>query len=123
MPEDTTQLLQVISAVTLETADMARAVRFYENLGFSMRYGGVSSTFTSFFVGPNYLNLMRGRPSADPRGRVIFYVADVDAMYRRVLAAGWRPCFEPADAPWGERYFHLRDPDGHVLSFARPLPG
>ena len=28
---------------------------------------------------------------------------------------------EPADAPWGERYFHVRDPDGHELSFARPL--
>ena len=22
----------------------------------------------------------------------------------------------------GERYFHLSDPDGHELSFARPLP-
>jgi uncharacterized glyoxalase superfamily protein PhnB len=30
---------------------------------------------------------------------------------------------EPADAPWGERYFHVRDPDGHELSFARPLAG
>ncbi|MGH8701888.1 MAG: VOC family protein, partial [Burkholderiales bacterium] len=27
----------------------------------------------------------------------------------------------PADAPWGERYFHISDPDGHELSFARPL--
>jgi uncharacterized glyoxalase superfamily protein PhnB len=25
----------------------------------------------------------------------------------------------PTDAPWGERYFHLRDPDGHELSFAK----
>jgi uncharacterized glyoxalase superfamily protein PhnB len=27
----------------------------------------------------------------------------------------------PADAPWGERYFQLRDRDGHELSFARRL--
>jgi uncharacterized glyoxalase superfamily protein PhnB len=27
----------------------------------------------------------------------------------------------PSDAPWGERYFHVTDPDGHELSFARPL--
>jgi uncharacterized glyoxalase superfamily protein PhnB len=27
----------------------------------------------------------------------------------------------PTDAPWGERYFHLRDPDGHELSFAKLL--
>ena len=36
-------------------------------------------------------------------------------------AAGLRPEVEPRDAPWGERYFHLTDPDGHELSFARPL--
>ncbi|MEE9270499.1 MAG: VOC family protein, partial [Candidatus Krumholzibacteria bacterium] len=24
-------------------------------------------------------------------------------------------------AEWGERYFHITDPDGHELSFARPL--
>jgi uncharacterized glyoxalase superfamily protein PhnB len=27
----------------------------------------------------------------------------------------------PQDASWGERYFHMLDPDGHQLSFARPL--
>ena len=27
----------------------------------------------------------------------------------------------PRDAEWSERYFHLTDPDGHELSFARPL--
>ena len=27
----------------------------------------------------------------------------------------------PRDAEWGERFFHLIDPDGHELSFARPL--
>jgi len=27
----------------------------------------------------------------------------------------------PRDASWGERYFHMPDPDGHELSFARPI--
>jgi uncharacterized glyoxalase superfamily protein PhnB len=27
----------------------------------------------------------------------------------------------PHDAEWGERYFHVTDPDGHELSFAWPL--
>jgi uncharacterized glyoxalase superfamily protein PhnB len=27
----------------------------------------------------------------------------------------------PADAPWGERYFHVQDPAGHEVSIARPL--
>jgi uncharacterized glyoxalase superfamily protein PhnB len=46
---------------------------------------------------------------------------DVDALYRRVLALKLCPDTSPQDAPWGERFFHLSDPDGHELSFARPL--
>ena len=52
---------------------------------------------------------------------IIFYVADVDALYDRALAAGYQPATVPHDAEWGERFFHLIDPDGHELSFARPL--
>ena len=35
--------------------------------------------------------------------------------------AGVEPDTAPRDAPWGERFFHLTDPDGHEASFARPL--
>jgi uncharacterized glyoxalase superfamily protein PhnB len=54
-------------------------------------------------------------------GRVVFWVNDMDSIYRRALAAGFDPATAPADAPWGERYVHIRDLDGHELSFARPL--
>jgi uncharacterized glyoxalase superfamily protein PhnB len=50
-----------------------------------------------------------------------FYVADVDALYDRALTAGYQPATVPHDAEWGERFFHLVDPDCHELSFARPL--
>jgi catechol 2,3-dioxygenase-like lactoylglutathione lyase family enzyme len=111
-----------LSAVTLATCDMPRAVRFYEALGFPCKYGGASEAFTSFALGGTFLNLI-----ADPRGpagwwgRVIVHVSDVDGMYRRALAAGIAPEFAPLDAPWGERYFHVFDPDGHEISFAKPL--
>ena len=42
-------------------------------------------------------------------------------MYQRALDAQLAPEGAPTDAPWGERYFHIHDPDGHGLSFARPL--
>jgi len=32
-----------------------------------------------------------------------------------------RPATTPEDAEWGERYFHLTDPDDHEISFAKPL--
>ena len=106
------------------TVNMLDAVAFYEALGFHLLYGGPEAPFTSFRVGAGYLNLQLdtvGAPRRAVWGRVVFWVDDVDAMYRRALAAGFDPETSPADAPWGERYFHIHDRDGHELSFARPL--
>ena len=116
-------MIESISAVTLATHDMARAVRFYSALGFSIRYGGASAAFTSFHAGRGYLNLIAA--PKDQRwsrwGRVIFYASDVDGMYRHAVAQGLQPQFAPRDAEWGEHYFHITDPDGHELSFAKLL--
>jgi catechol 2,3-dioxygenase-like lactoylglutathione lyase family enzyme len=121
-----------LSAVTLATDDMDRAVAFYRALGFELRAGGDDPAFVSFAVGPGFLNLItRGHAAArsatpDARttrwwGRVIVHVTDVDAFHARAIASGLRPHAPPCDAPWGERYFHITDPDGHELSFAHPL--
>jgi catechol 2,3-dioxygenase-like lactoylglutathione lyase family enzyme len=83
-------MIEGISAVTLGTHEMPRAVRFYRSLGFEVLHGGDESSFTSFRAGTSYL-------------------------------AGYQPATAPRDAEWGERFFHLTDPDGHELSFARPL--
>jgi catechol 2,3-dioxygenase-like lactoylglutathione lyase family enzyme len=115
-------MIESISAVTLATADMARAVRFYRALGFVLRYGGEAATFTSFAVGAGHLNLeLRRDPVQGGWGRVVFHVDDVDRLYAIARRAGFVPATQPRDAEWGERYFHLVDPDGHELSFARPL--
>ena len=112
-----------VSAVTLATHDMSRAVGFYRQLGFAMLYGGETAAFTSFKAGGSFLNLIL--QPAERRwawwGRVIFYDSDVDGLHARLVAAGHRPDTAPRDAEWGERFFHLTDPDGHELSIAWPL--
>ena len=116
--------VEKINALTLVTSDMARSVAFYSDLGFELNYGGSNDEFTSLRAGPGYLNLQfvaDWEPPSQVWGRVILWVDDVDAVHRRGLAAGHPPSTEPTDAPWGERYFHIADPDGHELSFARPL--
>jgi len=116
-------MIHGISAVTLATHDMRRAVRFYRLLELAIVHGGEDAAFTSFRAGDNFLNLI-----AQPAerhwswwGRLIFYHPEVDALYARLVAAGIRPDSAPRDAQWGERFFHLTDPDGHELSFAWPL--
>ena len=113
-----------ISAVTVLTADMPSAVAFYQALGFRLLHGGADAAFTTFRAGPGFVNLQLDRERSLPTtiwGRVIFWVDDVDATHQRAIEAGLTPVTSPADAPWGERYFHIRDPDGNELSLARPL--
>jgi catechol 2,3-dioxygenase-like lactoylglutathione lyase family enzyme len=116
-------MIESISAITLATHDMARAVRFYTMVGFELIRGGEDAAFSSFCAGTGYLNLIA---QAEQRhwawwGRAIFYVSDVDALHAHVVTSGHQPDTVPRDAAWGERFFHLTDPDGHELSFARPL--
>ena len=113
--------IESISAITLATFDMARSVRFYRALGFTLRHGGEQASFTSFVVGASYLNLVdQSEEYTLPWwGRVIFYVSDVDALYEHAVSERLSPDTTPRDAEWGERYFHITDPDGHELSFAR----
>jgi catechol 2,3-dioxygenase-like lactoylglutathione lyase family enzyme len=115
--------VEQISAVTLVIGDMAKSVAFYEALGFRALYGGADAAFTSFRVGTGFLNLQAGTHAGAVWGRIVFWVDDVDAMHERAVSAGFAPMTSPADAAWGERYFHIHDPDGHELSFARPLAG
>ncbi len=111
-----------INAITLLCTDMIRSVAFYEVLGLEVVYGGPDSDFTSLRLGNNYVNLTvtEGAP-AGFWGRVILFVVSPDDVYEAVSGAGYSPLMKPADAPWGERYFHIRDPDGHELSIARKL--
>jgi uncharacterized glyoxalase superfamily protein PhnB len=118
-------MIKGISAVTLATHDMRRAVDFYRMLDLPIVHGGADAAFTSFRAGDNFLNLILAAPARQWSwwGRLIFYHADVDGLYARLVAAGVQPDTAPHDAAWGERFFHLTDPDGHELSFASPLPG
>ena len=115
--------IESISAVTLATHDMARSFDFYTSLGFDLHYGGPEASFTSFAIGDGYLNVI-AQP-ADRHwswwGRLILHVLNIDSLYQRAVQAGLSPEAPPRDADWGERYFHLTDPDGHELSFATPL--
>jgi catechol 2,3-dioxygenase-like lactoylglutathione lyase family enzyme len=115
--------IEKISAVTLKVASMKNSVRFYRDvLGMEIIYGGENGYFSSLRTkdgkGP-ILNLEQGR-SVTGWGRMIFYVADVDATWAHLREKGFHP-ESPQDASWGERYFHMPDPDGHELSFAHPL--
>jgi catechol 2,3-dioxygenase-like lactoylglutathione lyase family enzyme len=126
-----------ISAVTLLIKEMKRSCNFYSKIpGFKLIYGGYpNDLFTTYEIGNSavYLNLELFKMTAngqkgDRRNavKIIFHTENVDKLYfyfkkdktisRLILFEN-----EPTDASWGERYFHIRDPDGYLLSFAKTV--
>jgi len=116
-------MVEKISAVTFRVSNMKVSMQFYRDvLGMEVLYSGEDAPFSSLRAkdgGMPILNLEQGH-SVPGWGRMIFYVADVDAFWEYLRGKGFNP-ENPRDASWGERYFHMPDPDGHELSFARPI--
>jgi catechol 2,3-dioxygenase-like lactoylglutathione lyase family enzyme len=139
-----------ISAITLRVKDMEKSCALYSKFpGFSVIYGGKpSDRFTTFEIGKGsktttYLNLEvievdegssdfykkpkigKTRDSED-FGRIIFHTENVDTLYSYMKQDEYiskSVVFEnkPTNAPWGERFFHIRELNGYQLSFAQPL--
>ena len=115
-------MIQHVSAVTFAVAEMGRSIGFYEALGFSIFHGGPDSEFTTMQSNEAYVNLIL-TPDYQKIfwGRTIFRVENVDELYAKLRTLGLTTETRPRDAQWGERYFHICDPDGHELSFAQLL--
>ena len=64
-------------------------------------------------------------PSAsDPRLALAFGVesaAEVDALFEKLTTAGHSGLLKPYDAPWGQRYATVADPDGNWVDLFAPL--
>ena len=119
-----------ISAVTLSVSDMKKSIEFYSKIpNFKMVYGGPDSQFTSFLIedtAKSYLNLKLHDAHSVGSGRIIFYVDNVDELFTymqndETISGLGKLESKPQDAVWGERFFHVLDPDRNKLSFATPI--
>jgi uncharacterized glyoxalase superfamily protein PhnB len=52
---------------------------------------------------------------------IMVRLADVDAHYRRTVARGAQILRQPADLPYGERQYTVRDLAGHVWTFSQSI--
>jgi catechol 2,3-dioxygenase-like lactoylglutathione lyase family enzyme len=71
-------------------------------------------------------NLGRKMKGSEDFGRIIFHTENVDKLFSYMKQDEYiskSVVFEnkPTNAPWGERFFHIREPNGYQLSFAQPL--
>lgn len=60
-------------------------------------------------------------PAANRSAILEFLVDDVDAEYSRLAATGMEFVAEPAQMPWGNRVFFVRDPDQNLVGLFTPV--
>ncbi|GAA0460056.1 glyoxalase [Paractinoplanes deccanensis] len=109
-------------------ADMAASLAFYRRLGLEFPPGAEQQPHAETTVAggirlmwDTHASLSSFDPDhrpGEPGGGWAFLCADpaeVDSVHAALVAAGHPSVKEPWDAPWGQRYAQLRDPDGNVV--------
>jgi catechol 2,3-dioxygenase-like lactoylglutathione lyase family enzyme len=97
----------------------------YLNLELTEDHEDDSSGSADYFNN-NKSNLGRKTKGHENFGRIIFHTDNVDKLYsymqyNEYISKSIVFENEPTNAPWGERFFHIREPNGYQLSFAQPL--
>jgi PhnB protein len=117
---------------TLVVHDGAKALEFYEKaLGAKVQNRAPSPDgkvwHAELIVGDSMVMVadeFPGSPIGSPsklKGTTLgmwVYVPDVDATFKRAVAAGAKSVYEPNDMFWGDRTGTVIDPFGHVWNFA-----
>ena len=129
-----TAMLEAVHPV-LMARDVATSVRFFRLLGFRLAFADVPAAPRYAVVTRDNCELhLQWQDSSQWQGShdrptYRFLVADVDAFFHELQAAGVAPSAtnpaspwsSPGDTPWGTREFHLHDPAENGLQFYRQL--
>ncbi|WP_265444150.1 VOC family protein [Flexivirga meconopsidis] len=123
-----------LDLVGIVTADLAASLRFYRLLGLPVPDGvddaphveitldggmrlawDPESTVRSFH--PDWRPVTGGRIGLALQADS---PADVDTLFEQVTGAGYEAALRPFDAPWGQRYASVLDPDGNGVDIFAP---
>jgi predicted enzyme related to lactoylglutathione lyase len=122
-----------IAAVAVSATDLSRAVAFYELLGFRFptlepgtQHIEAEAGVRLMIDDAGFLAQLHGeapRPGNVAGFALLFdSPAEVDAAAERVADAGHTVVTPPYDAPWGQRYATVADPDGYRTDLFCLLP-
>src|SRR3954471_12994545 len=113
-----------IAAVAVSATDLARTAAFYELLGFSFppiegdaMHLEAPGAVRLMIDSATLLAELNGEPPRPGTASGVALLAgspaDVDDAVGRVAGAGHAGGHQPFDAPWGQRYATVPDPDGY----------
>jgi predicted enzyme related to lactoylglutathione lyase len=112
----------------ITTPNLDRQRTFYERLFGAVETNRFPADGPVFFVGLTLgdsqfglVNQTDADISVPSRILLSVEIDDVDALLKRVQAAGGRVLGEPTDMPWGQRVAHIHDPDGNMVNLTQTL--
>ncbi|GGQ64256.1 VOC family protein [Couchioplanes azureus] len=124
------------AAIGLAVADLEKSLAFYRRLGLDIPAGAENAPHVEATL-PGGVKLMwdthetirsfdPGFSPATGAGRVGLAFAcagpaEVDRTHAALVEAGHASHLEPWDAPWGQRYAVVLDPDGNGVDLFAPL--
>jgi catechol 2,3-dioxygenase-like lactoylglutathione lyase family enzyme len=124
-----------LDLIGLVVEDLARSLAFYRRLGLDIPPEADTAPHVETTL-PGGLRLAWDPvatirsfdsswqpPAGSPRVALAFLCsspAEVDALYAELVAAGAAGHLEPFDAPWGQRYATVHDPDGNGVDLFAP---
>jgi uncharacterized glyoxalase superfamily protein PhnB len=98
---------------------LGRAFGFVERLRISEHRAQLSFGDGSVVVTGRQPN--HGDPAGSSDCSIMVRVADVDSHFRRAVAFGAQYVSPPADYPYGERQYTVKDPGGHYWTFSQTI--
>jgi catechol 2,3-dioxygenase-like lactoylglutathione lyase family enzyme len=103
-----------LEGLTLNVADLERSLAFYTRLPGVAVEVHKPGIFAMLRIGKGRMGLWQ---RAAGRFHIELETDNLDAYYEAVRQAGIEPKGPPVLHPWGERDFHVVDPDGFDLEF------
>ncbi|WP_424213444.1 VOC family protein [Streptomyces sp. BI20] len=128
-----------LAIINIIAADVPKTLAFYRRLGLDIPASADSMDHVEIPVAPGLVMAFdtegvyqafdadwRGpAPRTHERQSLMFRSdtpAEVDALHAALLETGGTPRRPLQDAPWGERYASVLDPDGLEITLVAPLP-
>jgi len=125
-----------LDAIGVIVSDIARAIDFYRRVGLEFDETTGDEVHAEA-IGPGGLRVMLDSEASvmsfsswqppsggSPRTALAFLCddpAEVDRLFAELVGAGGRGHLPPFDAPWGQRYATVHDPDGNAVDLFAPL--
>lgn len=109
-----------IYACWIYVSDLERSVRFYRDIGFTVKFIEDDGVWAEFDLGETSFALLqrpKERGKVQPRKtRIMFEVDQIEEMKKHLIALNVKLIGEVRNEPYG-KLLTFEDPDGHWLEF------